>query len=444
MRSTTGIPRRRHRGTVSLAFLTIGAVALTGCSAAGSAENADGSMTLTVIRSTDNVPTDAQLEAYTASTNGRVQFDVTEVPFGQFADKVSVLSTSANPPDIYGYDMPNTASYAAEGVLLPLDDYLPDGWEDDVLPATLKEVTYEDSVYSLGVIQDALVLYYNKTLTDAAGITVPTTIDEAWTWDEAHNAMQQCQVGTPGNPDVYGLAPTQLGSGTPGPIYSDLLYLRSAGDPTASESSSAYKTFYALSPDGTEVDGWLNTPEAIEGATFYQSLFNGDTAVTSKTGRPNAFVDGIACFEIFQSLGISAAEGAEFEWGIAPLPYVSTPIVHTGAVTIGVGAKSKHAKEAADFTVAASTGEIAKSHAESAARMPSLKSVYEEIPAFQEPPRRIFFDELEHWGEPRPSTTGYSQYSQIVETALKNIAYGSDPKEQLDQAVDQLTPLLTQ
>lgn len=437
-------PQRRATRVIllSVTTLSVTALALSGCAGDSGAVSDDGTVTLKVIRSTDNVPTDAQMKAYTEYTDGRVKFDLTEVPFGQFADKVSVLSTSANPPDIYGYDMPNTANYASEGVLLPLDGYLPEGWKDDVLPATLKEVTWKDQVYSLGVIQDALVLYYNKTLTDAAGIEVPTTLEDGWTWEEARDAMLTCQEGTPGNPDIYGLAPTQLGSGTPGPVYSDLLYLRSAGDPDAPKDSSAYKTYFALSPDGTEVDGWLNTPEAIEAAEFYQSLFNGDKAVTAKTGRPNAFADGIACFDIFQSLGISAVEDADFEWGVAPLPYITSPIVHTGAVTLGVSAKSKVADEAAEFVVWASTGDSAKSHSETESRLPTLTSVYDEIPAFHEMPRSLFFDELTEWGQPRPPTVAFSQYSQIVETALKNIAYGSDPKEQLDAAVAQLTPML--
>lgn len=443
MRSTDS-PRRLRRVLVPLACVTVLGLALAGCSGGGSGQGPDGTVTLKVLRSTTNIPTDAQLEEYTESTDGRVTFDVTDVPFGQYADKVSVLSGSANGPDIYGYDMPNTANYADQGILLPLDEYLPDGWTEDVLPATLREVTYDGQVYSMGVQQDVLSLYFNKTLLDAAGVTVPTTLDEAWTWDEARDAMLACQQGTPGNPQVYGLAPTQLGAGTPGPIYSDLLFLRSAGDPTAPEKSSAYKTYWAISPDGDEVDGWLNTPEAIEAAEFYQTLYEGDEAVTSKTGRPNAFIDGLACFEMFPTAQVAALEDADvpFEWGNTPLPYLKTPIVHTGGITVGASAKTAHAQEAADFVVWMSSGQQAEDYAKETLRMPTLKSVFEALPEFQEPPQSMFFEELQEWGQPRPPTTHFSQYSQIVENALKNIAYGSDPETALNQAVEQLTPLL--
>ncbi|CAH0125363.1 hypothetical protein SRABI83_00055 [Arthrobacter sp. Bi83] len=443
---------RHRRGVAVTAALATAALTLVGCSPGNSGGNSNaqgcdgGPATLKVLRATGQLPTDQQLSAYTTKTNGCVKFDVTDVPFGQYADKVSVLSASSNAPDIYGYDMPNTANYAAQGILLPLDDHLPAGWKDDVLPATLTEGSYDGKVYTMGIQQDVLSLYYNKTLTDKAGIEVPTTLDKTWTWEQARDAMLKCQQGTPGNPTVYGLAPTQLGSGTPGPIYSDLLFLRSNGDPKAPKDSSAYKTFYAISPDGNAVDGWLNTPEAVDAATFYQSLYKGPKAVTSVTGRPNAFLDGKACFEMFPTAQVDALKEAKvpFKWGNSPLPYIKTPIVHTGAISIGASAKSKYKDQAAKFVVALSSGDLAKQYAKDTLRMPTLNSVYEGLPEFHQAPQSMFYKQLQERGAPRPPTTHFSQYSQIVEEALKNIAYGSDPKSQLDQAVSQLTPLLSQ
>lgn len=256
--------------------------------------------------------------------------------------------------------------------------------------------------------------------------------------------MAKCQKGTPGNPQIYGLAPTQLGDGTPGTVYGDLVMLRSAGDPKADPNSSAYKTFFAISPDGKSVDGWLNTPEAVEAGKFYQSLFNGPTAVSSKTGRPNAFIDGKACFDVFvgeQALKLKKAK-VPFKWGNAPLPYLKTPIVQTGALTVGVMAKTKHRDEAAKFVVGISTAPQVTKYNQTAIRMPTLQSVYDASPAFHEPPFDMEYDELLQWGKPRPLTTAFSQYSNIVSKALKDIAYGADPQQRLDQAVSQLQPIL--
>jgi hypothetical protein len=79
---------------------------------------------------------------------------------------------------------------------------------------------------------------------------------------------------------------------------------------------------------------------------------------------------------------------------------------------------------------------------EAAIRMPTLQSVYDSLPTFQKPPHDMEYDELLQWGQPRPVTTAFSQYSNIVSKALKDIAYGSDPRSRLDQAVDQLQPIL--
>ena len=53
-----------------------------------------------------------------------VEIEVEEVPFGQLYEKISIVATSDDPPDILLYDGPFTQSYAEAGMLLPLDDYI--------------------------------------------------------------------------------------------------------------------------------------------------------------------------------------------------------------------------------------------------------------------------------------------------------------------------------
>lgn len=423
-------------------------LAVAGCSASGgdkkvTAECPDGEVTLSVLRAENNSPSDEQLDAYTAE-NACVQFEVSEVPFGQLAEKIAVTAPSNNAPDIIGFDSPDTQSYASQGLLLPLDEYLPDGWMDDVASATLAENSWDGKVYSPGMQQDALALYYNKTMTDAANITVPQTLDEAWTWDEALEAFKACQQGSGDNTTVYGLAPSRLGNGTPGFAYRDLLFARSAGDPEADENSAEYKTYWALSRDGKTTDGWLNTPEAVEATTWYQNLFNGPDAVTSKTGLPNALIDGKACFdiEVGSMIGTLTEADPDFEWAVSPLPYFTTPIVHTGAVTVGVSARSKHQEEAAKAVVAMSTGEQLTTFSRDNLRIPVLKSSVDEIDFLQEYPYSILVQEIQEWGQPRPPSPSFTQYNQFVTEALRDVAYGSDVKTALDKAVSQIDPFL--
>ncbi len=138
-----------------------------------------GTVTLSVLKPQNNPPYPSQLDLFKAA-NPCIATEIQEVPFGQLADKISVLAASGNPPDVLVYDGPNTQSYAASGILLPLDSYMPPGLRDDILPATLAEHSYEGKLYSPGLQQTTLALFYNQDMLDKAGIaTPPRALDKA-------------------------------------------------------------------------------------------------------------------------------------------------------------------------------------------------------------------------------------------------------------------------
>jgi ABC-type glycerol-3-phosphate transport system substrate-binding protein len=281
-------------------------------------------------------------------------------------------------------------------------------------------------------------------MTDKLGITPPKTLDTAWTWAQAMDAIRKCQKQDGDTVSVWGLAPSRFGAGTPGFVYRDLLFERTMGDPKAPKDSSLYKTYWAISPDGKTAEGWLNTPEAVEGAKFFSAMFNVDK-ITPKAGIPNVFQDGKACFTIDTSYFIASLNSAHpgFAWGVTPLPYVRTPIVHTGSTTLGVTRKSRHPDEAAKFIIDISAGDFAAKYARTAQILPVLKSVAAGMPELRVYPLSIFADELTQWGEPRPPSPHFAQYDKIVSDALRDIAYGADPKARLDSAARTLQPILS-
>jgi hypothetical protein len=50
------------------------------------------------------------------------------------------------------------------------------------------------------------------------------------------------------------------------------------------------------------------------------------------------------------------------------------------------------------------------------------------------PPLDLALQSLEKWGEPRPVSPHHAEFSLYLTDAMRNIAYGSDPKSQLDEA----------
>ena len=368
-----------------------------------------------------------------------VEIAVEEVPFGQLYEKISIVATSDDPPDILLYDGPFTQSYAEAGMLLPLDDYISDEHLNDILEATRSEHSYQGVLYSPGLEQSAMALFYNKDMTDAAGIEPPQNIADAWTWEEAVAAFQKIQDEGIAE---WGLAPSAFGDGTPGFAYRDLIMTRSMGDPNAAMDSSAYNTYWALSGDGCTVDGYLNTPEAIEGLEFYASMFN-EWEITPKVGIPNALLDGTAAFGLEPPFVAGVLEAnADFEWGITPVPYFNTPFTHTGSVTVGVSAKTKYPDEAAAFVMFATNPEQSKKYSDNYQSLPVRQSILDQQTFFEVYPQSIFAESLAVAGQPRPPTPAFTQYEQIVTTALGDIALGADPQETMDRAVAELDPIL--
>jgi fructooligosaccharide transport system substrate-binding protein len=437
------------------AIAAVGVVALlslSACSSGGSGSTTatkdcpDGKVDLTLLRAENNPPKDEFIDQW-EKANKCVTVTVQEVPFDQLATKTQLIGSSNDGPDVMEVDAPNTQTFAAAGLLLPIDDYLPKGYADDVVPATAQELTYDGKTYSAGMAQVSAGLFFNKTLLDAAGITPPTSLDDAWTWDQAMAAMQKCQQGPADNPTVFGLAPSAFGNGTPGNTYRDMMIIRSAGDPDAKKGSSAYNTYWGIADDGSTVDGFLNTPEAEKAAALYQSMYQGSTKITSTEGLPNAFIDGKACFDLQTSYlaGGLAATPPDFDWGITPVPYITTPIVHTGDVTLGVSAKTKHPKEAAQFAIDMGIGKEGLAWVASNKSFPSVQSALDspDFSYLKEEPLSILYDELVKWGHPRPPSTHFVEYDQLVSKGLQDIALGADPKSTLDDTVTNLDKALS-
>jgi len=244
---------------LALLATALAAPALAGERSAPTADCPKGVLTLTVLKPLNNPPTPVMVTSWEAA-NPCMKIALNEVPFGQLADKISVLAASGSPPDIVMYDGPNTQTYAAAGILLPLDKYFPPGLKDDMVEATLAEHSYDGHVYSPGTQQSSLALFYNADMLAPLGITPPRDLDNAWSWDQAIEAMKKCQQGEGDNVTVWGLAPSRFGNATPGFVYRDMLFVRSFGDPKAPPESSAYKAYWGLSRDGKTAQGWLNAP----------------------------------------------------------------------------------------------------------------------------------------------------------------------------------------
>lgn len=432
------------RTGTALATSLLMAVPIVSMTGPGIAAASSGTVTLTLFQCETCVPFPWQIKDF-EKAYPNIKINVEQVPFGEFYAKTAVLAASSSPPDLYTVDQPTIANLAAGKVIMPLTKLLPASYVNSLTAAARADYSYDGQIYSPGPIDTALALFYNKTMLDKLGIHPPSTLTGAWTWQQALSAFQKCQQGPSGHPTVWGLAPTTFGNGTPGFDYISALFLRSEGSNTAPQGSSARDTFESISPKGNTVSGFIDTKQAVAGAQFYQDLFQ-KYKVSPTTGIPNAFLDGKACFDMNTSNDIDTIGAAhvKFAWGVTPWPHFVTPIVHNGSTEIAIGSKTKYLSQALTFVKFVSSPSQQQQMISQTGYLPVIASLYKTMPVLQKPPWSIFAQELDHWGQPRPVTPHYLQFSQVYTDAMRDIADGASPASRLSQAASQLDPLLAQ
>nr|WP_272214449.1 ABC transporter substrate-binding protein [Marinicella sp. W31]MDC2880059.1 ABC transporter substrate-binding protein [Marinicella sp. W31] len=100
---------------------------------------------------------------------------------GNELDKqLRVALLSGNGPDVVYTPGPSyVAQMAQSGQLMALDEYAAEyGWDDRILPVLLNMGKYDGKLYALPKTYETLGLFYNKSLFEENGWTVPQTLDE--------------------------------------------------------------------------------------------------------------------------------------------------------------------------------------------------------------------------------------------------------------------------
>ncbi|MGK3952387.1 ABC transporter substrate-binding protein [Microbacterium sp. I2] len=235
MKTTRSTTRRSL--AIAAAIGSVGLIA--GCAGGGAPEdsNPDETIELTVLDYYTDEPSHsnmtARLEACAEEVNATI--DHQSVPSPQLNAKILQQISTKTMPDVLMVNNPDLPQFADTGALRPLTDLDID--TSAYYPSVLEVGTYEDELYGLAPNVNSLVLFYNKTLLEQAGVEVPTT------WDELADAAAALTQG-----ETYGFA-YSAASGTEG-TWTFIPFLWSNG--------------------GSQLE--LNAPEAVEALDFYTGL----------------------------------------------------------------------------------------------------------------------------------------------------------------------------
>jgi multiple sugar transport system substrate-binding protein len=110
--------------------------------------------------------------------NPNVKIKKQQVPFREYIDKTTIRFAGNNPPDIVHLPTRNYLSFASQGWLAPLDEYLA---QTDVKATYMKlndEMLYNGKYYGVLMMGYGMMFYYNDKMLADAKVAVPKTSDE--------------------------------------------------------------------------------------------------------------------------------------------------------------------------------------------------------------------------------------------------------------------------
>ncbi|PPH56549.1 sugar ABC transporter substrate-binding protein [Rathayibacter sp. AY1D7] len=296
-----------RRRFIPLAAVLASTAALTGCSGFGGggdgSADADSITFTTWASESEQAAFESLITDFEAEHEG-ASVELNVVPYDQMFSNIDAQLSSGEAPDVFRVDYGNLGVYSSQEQLLDLTDRIDDF--DSFTPAFQEAVSFEGKPYGVPHQTDVSALLVNTQLLAAAGITdVPTTADEAWTWEEFADASAKLRASLPAEqyPFVYNW---QLG-GTPRWLSwlfeADGTLLEEDGTTPAIDSAAGAK---ALDFTKSFFDNdWVPPTSSVKSATYADSFFTEQTAAMAFAGS---------------FLVPDIDDLADFEWTATPMP----------------------------------------------------------------------------------------------------------------------------
>ena len=352
------------------------------------------------------------------------------------------LAAEDSSTDLMNLDPVFVAEFANAGWLAEVEGELADKITEeggDYLQGAAETVIWDDGVYALPLWANTQVLWYRKSLAEAAGLDMSQPV----TWEQVIDAAESegGTVGVQANKyEAYVVWINSLVQGAGGAIVSDTEAGRDAKVELDSEAgrkaaeiiqkladSDAAQADFTVSNEGTSLGQMFPEDGPGEFMTNWTFVYANYKGLVGKPGGP-------ADEQEFEDLGWArypaTVEGED-----------SRPPI--GGIDIGVGAYSENPEEAMEAAECITSTEAQVELAISNGLMPSTNSAYDEVAASGEFPEdlldlyRTSVDE----GAPRPKSPFYSQISAAVQSVWHSptsVSPDSTPKESAEFLSDVL------
>jgi multiple sugar transport system substrate-binding protein len=212
---------------------------------------------------------EAALEPFTAETG--IKVDVEVVDWGVQLDRIRNAAVSGEGPDVTQAGTTQVPFFAALGGFEDVSGRIDDIGGASAYPEGVWQTTQvvgQDGTWAVPWFTEARSIYYRKDVLEKAGVDEATAFAD---WDSFRGTLQAI------NDEVPGIAPF----GTPGKKAFDLVHhvMPFVWDAGGAE----------LSEDSTK--STINSPEAVEGMSFFADLVNDGLADPSQLERDGTQVE---------------------------------------------------------------------------------------------------------------------------------------------------------
>jgi alpha-1,4-digalacturonate transport system substrate-binding protein len=361
--------------------------------------------------------------------NANVKVNMIEVPYKDLSTKLKTMISGGQPPALARISTTELGGFANQAVELSESNGGLDKYTAQFVDSLKPFYVVNNKAVAAPMDVTANGLIYNKTLFDKAGVKVPTSPDQVWTWDEFSAALKQVmEKGGAKYGLVWDFTPQR---------WSTLLYQFGGS---------------MMSPDGTKAT--INNEAGVQAAEYFKKLHTDGIAPTSVwfggENPNNLFRTGTVAAHFAGNWMISNYKDiTSFEWGVTYMPKAKVRSSVPGGKFAMAFKKSGVEKEAADFINYISSKEVNAKYTQEALFLSPRKDNAKLDYAFGKEMMELFSNELsstvpaaaEDWSK----QTIVPKFSNDLKTTISEIVAGkTTAKAGLDKVAGQIDKAISE
>lgn len=288
--------------------------------------------------------TQALADKFNASQD-RIEVEVVAIPWENYMTKLNTMATARELPDTGIMSEAGVLQWAEQGMLADIGSMY---GENDSKPLDCLAFKYDGKPVAYSAANEIILMYYNKDMFDAAGVAYPpSSVDNAWTWDEFVATAKKLTS------DKNGKHPDESGFDAQNIVKYGCLVENLAWQLETWPISNGAGYY---SKDGSQVT--INDPASIEAIQKVADLYLVDHVAPLSTGATDdsiqrSIIAGTCAmgtggaWNVGTCLSDARAEGLNY--GVAVLPYMKEKTtLCTGGPNV-VFSQTKHPEEAMEW-----------------------------------------------------------------------------------------------